>query len=96
VNDQIGYREPRTAEVAPGETVAINVELPPAMLEISAPPDTEVLIDGQVVGRTPTAPLAVAVGTREVTLRHPALGEQRHTASITYRTPNRVLFRPPG
>lgn len=96
VSERVGFRESRTSEVKPGETVVINVELPPAMLEISAPPDTEVLVDGRVIGTTPTEPVPVAVGTREVTLRHPTLGEQRQTATITYRTPNRILFRPPG
>jgi len=96
VNERIGFRESRTPEITPGDTVAINVELPPALLEISAPPDTEVLIDGQLIAKTPTEPVPVAVGTREVTLRHPTLGEQRQTVTITYRTPNRILFRPPG
>jgi hypothetical protein len=96
VSERVGFRESRTSEVKPGETVVINVQLPPALLEISAPPDTEVLVDGLVIGTTPTEPVPVAVGTREVTLRHPTLGEQRQTATITYRTPNRVLFRSPG
>jgi hypothetical protein len=96
VNEQVGFRESHTPEIRPGETVAINVQLPPAMLEITAPADTEVLVDGQLIAKTPTEPVPVAVGTREVILRHPSLGEQRQTATITYRTPNRVQFRLPG
>jgi hypothetical protein len=93
VSERFGFRASRSAEVKPGETAAVNVELPQATIEIVGPPDADVLVDGQMVGRTPLDPVFVAVGTREVTLRHPALGEQRQTATVTYRTPSRIVFR---
>jgi len=81
-------------EVKPGEVAALTIQLPTAMLEVVAPADAEILIDGQLVGTAPLAPVAVAAGTREVTMRHPTLGEQRQMTTITYRTPNRVVFEP--
>jgi hypothetical protein len=94
VGGQIGFRETRKVDVKPGEVAALTIQLPTAMLEVLAPADAEILIDGQLVGMAPLAPVAVAAGTREVTMRHPTLGEQRQTTTITYRTPNRVVFEP--
>jgi hypothetical protein len=94
VSEPIGFRETRKVDVKPGEVVALTIELPAAELEIVAPADAEILIDGQLIGTAPLAPVAVAVGTREVLMRHPTLGEQRQTTTITYRTPNRVVFEP--
>ena len=94
VSEPIGFRETRNVEVKPGEVVALTIVLPTATLEIVAPADAEILIDGQLIGMTPLEPVAVAVGTREVLMRHPTLGEQRQMTTITYRTPNRVVFEP--
>jgi len=94
VGEPIGFRETRKVEVKPGEVAALTIQLPTAMLEVVAPADAEILIDGQLVGTAPLAPVAVAAGTREVTMRHPTLGEQRQMTTITYRTPNRVVFEP--
>jgi hypothetical protein len=92
----IGFRETRKVEVKPGEVVALSIELPAATLEVVAPADAEILIDGQLIGTAPLAPFAVAPGTREVSMRHPTLGEQRQITTITYRTPNKVVFEPPN
>jgi len=94
VGGPIGFRETRTVVVKPGDVAALTIELPTAMLEVIAPDDAEILIDGQLIGKAPLAPVAVAAGTREVSMRHPTLGEQRQMTTITYRTPNRVVFEP--
>jgi len=96
VGELIGFRETRTVEVKPGVVVALSIELPAATLEVVAPADAEILIDGQLIGTAPLAPFAVAPGTREVSMRHPTLGEQRQITTITYRTPNKVVFEPPN
>jgi hypothetical protein len=96
VGELIGFRETRTVEVKPGVVVALSIQLPTAMLEVIAPADAEILIDGQLIGTAPLAPFAVAPGTREVSMRHPTLGEQRQITTITYRTPNKVVFEPPN
>jgi hypothetical protein len=94
VGERIGFSETHKLEVKPGEVTAVTIELPAAALEIIAPEGAEILIDGQLVGTAPLAPVAVAAGTREVTMRHPTLGEQRQITTITYRTPNKVVFEP--
>jgi hypothetical protein len=94
VGESIGFRETRKVDVKPGEVAALTIELPTATLEIVAPADAEILIDGQLIGKAPLEPVAVAAGTREVSMRHPTLGEQRQMTTITYRTPNRVVFEP--
>jgi hypothetical protein len=94
VSDSLGFRATHKVEVKPGEVAALTIDLPASTLEIIAPADAEIRIDGQPVGIAPLGPIAVAVGTREVTMRHPTLGEQRQMAIITYSTPNRVVFEP--
>jgi len=96
VSETLGFRTKRTIEVKPGEVAALNIELPPAPLEIVAPSGAELWIDGQPIGTAPVQPRSVAIGTREVVMRHPVLGEQRQTTTITYRTPNRIVFAPPS
>jgi hypothetical protein len=96
VSEPLGFRTTRTVEVKPGEVTALNIELPAAPLEIVAPSGAELWIDGQPIGTAPLPSQSVAIGTREVVMRHPVLGEQRQTTAITYRTPNRIVFAPPS
>jgi len=42
------------------------------------------------VGDTPIGNLAVAIGNHDVVFRHPELGEQRHTATVTLATAARL------
>jgi hypothetical protein len=95
VSERLGFRTTRNIEVKPGEVAVLNIELPPAPLEIVAPPGSEILIDGKLIGTAPLETQSVAVGTCEVVMRHPVLGEQRHTTTVTYRTPNRIVFASP-
>ncbi len=92
VSDRLGFRSTRKVVVLPGEVAALNMQLPPAPLEVVAPAGAEVRIDGQLVGTAPLGPLSVAVGTREVSVRLLSAGEQRQTMTITYRSPNKVIF----
>jgi hypothetical protein len=96
VSERLGFRTTRTIEVMPGEVAVLNIELPPAPLEIVAPPGTEVWINGQPLGTAPLPLQSVAIGTCEVVMRHPVLGEQRQTTTVTYRTPNRIIFASPS
>jgi hypothetical protein len=96
VSERLGFRATRTIEVKPGDVTVLNIELPPAPLEIVAPPGAEIWIDGQPIGTAPLQVQSVAIGTCEVVMRHPVLGEQRQTITITYLTPNRIVFSPPS
>jgi hypothetical protein len=41
-----------------------------------------VSVDGEPVGTTPLAELAVTIGTRQVVVRHPEHGEGRYTVDV--------------
>lgn len=90
VNDAIGYRSTRTVQVRKAETASINVEFPNGTLALNATPWAEVSIDGRNVGETPIGNLPIRVGSHEVVFRHPELGEQRVTATVTLTAPTRL------
>jgi hypothetical protein len=83
VNAALKFRQTRTVEVEPGKTAAVNIKSAEGMLRVRAPGGAEVLVDGQRVGEGPMVEARVAVGTRDVTVRHPQLGERRATATVT-------------
>jgi hypothetical protein len=88
----MGFRESRQVDIKPGEVVALTIQMPTATLEIVAPADSEILVDGKSVGQAPLDPLQVQVGTREITMRHATLGERRQVISVTYSSPGRIVF----
>ncbi|MCU0251564.1 MAG: PEGA domain-containing protein [Vicinamibacterales bacterium] len=92
VSRSMGFRETLQVDIKPGEVAAVTVQLPPVTIEIVAPEEAEILVDGQSVGQAPLGPLKVAVGTREIVMRHPTLGERRQVVTVTYNAPARVVF----
>jgi len=92
VSQAMGFRETRQVDIKPGEVAAVTIQMPPVTIEIVAPAEAEILVDGQAVGRAPLGPIEVAVGTREIVMRHPTLGERRQVVSVTYTAPARVVF----
>ncbi|MGQ0735645.1 MAG: PEGA domain-containing protein [Acidobacteriota bacterium] len=90
VNDALGYRHTRTVQVRDGASTSISVEFPKGTLALNAVPWAEVWIDGQSVGETPIGNLSLSIGTHEVVFRHPELGEQRVTTTVTLTAPARV------
>jgi hypothetical protein len=90
VNDAIGYHASRTVTVTPGQVSAMKIELPKGTMSLNAVPWAEVWIDGVRAGETPIGNLQVAPGQHEVIFRHPELGEQRFTPTVTLNAPARV------
>jgi hypothetical protein len=82
-NEPLGYQAFRAVTVAPEKITSIAVELPPGLLSINAQPWAEVWIDGERVGETPIGNLAMTLGSHEVVLRHPQLGERRERVLVT-------------
>ena len=74
VSQAMGFRETRQVEIKPGAVAAVTIAMPPATIEVVAPAESEILVDGRSVGTAPLGPLEVAVGTREIVMRHPTLG----------------------
>jgi PEGA domain len=57
---------------------------------LNAVPWAEVWVDGEKIGETPIGNLSLSLGPHEVVFRHPELGEQRHAALVTLKTPARL------
>ena len=90
VNDALGYRASRVLQVPPGKVAPFTVELPKGTIALNAVPWAEVWIDGVKVGDTPIGNLSLAIGVHDVVFRHPELGEQRHTTTVTLATAARL------
>lgn len=90
VSDSLGFRQSRTVTVNPGQTNTVTVALPRGTININAVPWAQVWLDGQPLGDTPIGNVSWTIGTHEVVLRHPELGERKVSATITTREPARV------
>lgn len=90
VNEALAFRHRRAVEIRPGALAAVVVEPPPGTVHLDSTPPAEVWIDGQRIGETPLADVAVPIGTREVVFKHPTLGERREVITVTAAGPVRV------
>jgi hypothetical protein len=90
VNDALGYRSAKTIQVAPGQVANVKPDWPQGTIAINAAPWANVWLDGQELGETPVGNTQVPIGTHEVVFRHPQLGEQRYTTTVTAATPARL------
>ena len=90
VNDALGYRITRSITVTPGQVTPVKVDPPKGALSVNAVPWAEVSIDGERIGETPIGNVQLAIGPHEVVFRHPELGEQRTTVTVTLNAPARV------
>jgi hypothetical protein len=90
VSEALGFRTTRTIEVAPNLVSSLRVELPRGSLSVNALPWAEVSVNGQSLGETPIADVALPIGTHEVVFRHPELGERVSTVTVRQGVPTRV------
>jgi hypothetical protein len=90
VNNTLGFRTTRAVQVVAGKVAPIRLEVPMGVIALNAIPWAEVWIDGERVGETPIGNLPMSIGTHDVLFRHPELGEQHHTATVTLKGPTRV------
>jgi hypothetical protein len=90
VNDAVGYRQSRTVQVAPGRVSPMRIDLPKGTVALNAAPWAEVWVDGDRLGDTPIGNVTLPIGGHEVVFRHPELGEQRHTVTVTLNGPARL------
>jgi hypothetical protein len=89
-NEALGYRSTQTVQVGPGQVARLKPEWPQGTIAINATPWANVTLDGKDLGETPVGNTTVAIGTHEVVFRHPQLGEQRYTATVTATAPARL------
>ncbi len=90
VNTSLEFEEKRSVDVAAGKTNAIKLAAPNAAVSINARPWADVIVDGSPIGQTPLANVSLAVGTHQITFRHPQFGERRQSAVVTVGGPNRI------
>jgi len=90
VNEALGYRSTQTIQVGPGQVVRAEPTWPQGTIAINAAPWANVWLDGRDLGETPVGATQLPIGTHEVVFRHPQLGEQRFTATVTATTPTRL------
>jgi hypothetical protein len=84
VSEHYNYRESKTFEIQPGVATPHTVTLPTGTVHVSAPPGTEVWVEGEPVGQAPLGELQVPIGTREIVARHAEFGERRKTVEVRY------------
>ena len=90
VADSVGFTTRRAVRITAGQATTIEVAVPTVAVNINATPWAEVFVDGQRVGETPLANVALALGSHEIVFRHPELGERRVQALATLRETTRV------
>ena len=89
VNEGLGYSTTQRVNVAADKATRLQLEVPTANVSVNAIPWADVTIDGKSVGQTPLGNLPITIGSHEIVYRHPQLGEQRQTVTVTVSGPNR-------
>jgi hypothetical protein len=89
-NDLLGFSTSRRVTITAERTTNVPVSVPNGTLSINAAPWAEVFIDGERIGETPIANISRPIGTHEVILRHPQLGERRATITVSTKQTARL------
>lgn len=84
VNTRLNYRGEIVLDVRPFMLTSHTVSLPNGLLQVNTEPGAEVWIEGDRAGLAPLGAVPVQIGTREVVVRHPDLGERRETVEVRY------------
>ena len=90
VDASLGFRVAKTVNVVAGQTQNVDLQLPESPISINAIPWAHVWLDGRPLGETPIGNVTTSIGSHDVLLRHPQLGERRLTAVVTTKEPARV------
>ena len=90
VSDALAFKAPVHVEIVGGRTTRLPVTLPTGVVDLNAAPWAEVWVDGTKVGETPIGNLPMSIGPHEIVFKHPELGEQHHTLTVTAAGPARL------
>jgi hypothetical protein len=90
VSGAFQFRQALSLDVQAGKVAAATVTVPNGSLSVNALPWADVWVDGRSAGTTPLANLTVPIGSHEIVLRHPQLGERRRTVTITTQSTVRL------
>jgi hypothetical protein len=86
VNRDLEYSSAQTVDIEPGEVKSVSID-PRGIVNLNATPWAEVWVEGRKVGDTPLANLQLTLGVREISFRHPQLGERRVTVTVKGKAP---------
>ena len=81
VNQLLHYRDHQTIAVTAGQTTPLRLVAPQGTLSVNAKPWADVWIDGSRIGETPIGEIPLSIGSHDVLLRHPDLGD-RHVQAL--------------
>jgi archaellum component FlaF (FlaF/FlaG flagellin family) len=90
VNETLGYKHAIPVNVKAGGSATVTVPIPNGSLSVNAQPWAEVLVDGRSLGETPIGNYALPIGSHELVIRHPQLGERRQTVVVGAGRPVRI------
>jgi hypothetical protein len=94
VNTRLKYRGEVTLVVRSAQVTAHTVRLPDGHVQVNTEPGAEVWIEGKRAGVAPLGALPVPLGSREIVVRHPDLGERREFIDVRYGEIAEVSIRP--
>ncbi len=90
VNESLGFRTEYTVLARAGRPTRQVVGSHTAPLSVNAEPWAEVFVAGRRLGQTPIDGITLPVGTHQVTLRHPTLGEREVAMTVRLGGLNRL------
>lgn len=89
-NAALQYRGRRTVQISAGQTANVALEGANGSLSVNAQPWGEVWVDGRLLGETPLGNVPLPIGSHDLVVRHPQLGEQHRTITIAVEVPTRI------
>ena len=84
VSERLKYRGTLMLNIRPAAVTSHTVTLPNGRLQVNTEPGAQVTIEGKPMGVAPLGPLPVQIGTREVVVTHPTLGERREFVEVRF------------
>jgi hypothetical protein len=91
-SEELGFSTHQVVTVKAGDVVVVPIRLPQVPISVNAKPWAQVWLDGELVGDTPIGTLLRPIGRHELVLRHPELGERRHSLLVTTSGAARVAI----
>jgi len=87
VNTHYGFSGQAAFTIKPGEIATHTVALPQGSLRVTTDAGADIYVEGEHVGTAPIGSIQLPIGTREVLVRHPQLGERRQSVDIILGQP---------
>jgi hypothetical protein len=84
VSDRLNYRGTVTLNIRSAVVTSHTVTLPNGRLQVNTEPGAQVSVEGTPMGVAPLGPLPVQIGTREVVVTHPDMGERREFVEVRF------------